>query len=76
MNRKATFIGIALLVGMLGTAVATAQSFPPTSPKAQEIEALVNKAAVLIDGKGKASFSEFRMKGTEAVPRGYLFVRL
>jgi methyl-accepting chemotaxis protein len=62
---KATFTGIALLAGMFGTTVASAQSSPPASPKAQEIEALVNKAAVLIDAKGKASFSEFRIKGTE-----------
>jgi methyl-accepting chemotaxis protein len=62
---KATFIGIALLAGMFSTTVASAQSSPPTSPEAQEIEALVNKAAVLIDAKGKASFSEFRIKGTE-----------
>lgn len=62
---KATFIGIALLAGMFSTTEASAQSSPPTSPKAQEIEALVNKAAVLIDAKGKASFSEFRIKGTE-----------
>jgi cytochrome c len=62
---KATFIGIALLAEMFSTTVASVQSSPPTSPKAQEIEALVNKAAVLIDAKGKASFSEFRIKGTE-----------
>jgi signal transduction histidine kinase len=62
---KATFIGIALLAAMFRTTVASAQSSPPTSPKAEEIEALVNKAAVLIDAKAKASFSEFRIKGTE-----------
>ena len=54
----------ALLAGIFCT-VANAESSPPPSPKAQQVEALVNKAAASIDAKGKAAFSEFRMKGTE-----------
>jgi cytochrome c len=65
MNRRITIIGIALLVGVFGTTVAIAGSSPPASPKAREVEALVNKAAVLVDAKGKTAFSEFRMKGSE-----------
>ena len=64
MSGKLMLIAVALLAGMFGT-VANAQSSPPPSPKAQEVEALVNNAGALIDAKGKAAFSEFRMKGTE-----------
>ena len=65
MRLKTMSIGIVLLAGMLGTAVAIAQPSPPASPRAQEVEALVNKAAALIDAEGKAALSEFRTKGTE-----------
>ena len=37
---------------------------PPTSPEAKRIEALVNKAAALVDEKGKDAFAEFRKPGT------------
>jgi cytochrome c len=62
---KAMSIGIAFFAAVLSTTSAMAQSSPPPSSKAQETEALVNKAAVLIDAKGRAAFSEFRVKGTE-----------
>src|SRR5215471_5887423 len=65
MNRMVTFVGIVLLVVALGTTVAMAQSSPPPSQGAQQVEALVNKAAVLVDAKGKTAFSEFRMMGSE-----------
>ena len=42
-----------------------AQEPPPTSEKAKKIEALVNKAAALIESKGKAIFPEFRKKDSE-----------
>src|SRR5262249_51158455 len=48
MSPKTMFTGIALLAGMLGTAMTFAQSSPPPSPREQEVEALVNKAAALI----------------------------
>jgi cytochrome c len=35
------------------------------SERAKQVEALVNKAAALIDGKGKAAFSEFSENGSE-----------
>jgi hypothetical protein len=41
-----------------------AESSPPTSPRAQEVEALVEKAAALIDANGQAAFTQFRTKGT------------
>jgi signal transduction histidine kinase len=63
--RLTTSAAIVLLAGMLGSAVAIARSSPPPSPRAQECEALVNKAAALIDAKGRAAFSELRTKGSE-----------
>ena len=65
----------AALVTMLMVNPVNAQQSPPTSEKAKQIEALVNKAAALIESKGKAIFSEFRTKDTEWF-RGdtYLFV--
>ena len=60
-----TSTAIVLLVGMLGSAAALAQSSPPPSPKARACEALVNKAAALIDAEGKAAFSELRTKDSE-----------
>jgi cytochrome c len=38
---------------------------PPMSPEAKRIEVLVNKAAALVDEKGKAAFVEFRKPGSE-----------
>jgi cytochrome c len=65
----------AALVTMLMVNPANAQQSPPTSQKAKQIEALVNKAAALIESKGKASFPEFRKKGTEWFSGDtYLFV--
>jgi len=65
MRSKAMPVAIAFLAAVLGTTSAIAQSSPPPSPQSQETEALVNKAAALVDAKGRAAFSEFRAKGTE-----------
>ena len=66
MTRTMFLIAIFLLAGPFGVASpAFSQSSPPPSEKAKQIEALVNKAAALIDSKGKAAFSEFRVKGSE-----------
>ena len=46
-------------------AAVVAQSSPPPSPRAAEVEALVNKAAAEINAKGRAAFAEFRGKGSE-----------
>jgi cytochrome c len=53
------------LVTMAMVNPTNAQQSPPRSEKAKQIEALVNKAAALIDSKGKAAFSEFRVKDSE-----------
>ncbi len=65
----------AALVAMLMVNPVNAQKSPPTSEKAKQIEAMVNKAAALIESKGKAIFPEFRKKDSEWF-RGdtYLFV--
>jgi len=38
---------------------------PPESPRAKEVKALVEKAAVLTDQHGKAAFAEFRKPNSE-----------
>ena len=65
MSRKALSVRIALLASLLVTTLANSQSSPPPSPQARQTEALVNRAATLIDAKGKAALSEFRVKGSE-----------
>ena len=44
---------------------ARSQQSPPASEKAKQIEAMVNKAAALVDKEGKAAFSEFRTPNSE-----------
>lgn len=76
MIGNAFFAGLFVLAGLFGTlSPAFSQSSPPPSEKARQVEALVNKAAALIDSKGKAAFADFRVKGSEWF-RGdtYLFV--
>jgi cytochrome c len=52
-----------------------AQQSAPTSEKAKQIEALVNKAAAQIESKGRAIFAEFRTKDSEWFSGDtYLFV--
>ena len=52
-----------------------AQQSAPTSEKAKQIEVLVNKAAAVIESKGKAAFPEFRKKDTQWFSGDtYLFV--
>ncbi len=50
---------------MLSAAPLLAQENPPMSDRAKQVEALVEKAAVLIDKNGKAAFAEFRKKDSE-----------
>lgn len=57
---------LCIFLGLPGTASpAFSQQSPPTSERARQVEALVDKAATVIDSNGKASFSEFRKKGGE-----------
>lgn len=55
----------AALISLSTANLATAQQAPPASAKARQVEALVAKAAVLIDSKGKAVFPEFRVKNSK-----------
>jgi cytochrome c len=59
------FIPSFLLLVMLATRCAWSQETPPPSPEVTRIEALVNKAAAIVEQKGPAAFSEFRQRGSE-----------
>jgi signal transduction histidine kinase len=62
------FKQIAILAGLAMAAMAgsaSAQQRPPASGKAKQIEAMVDKAAALIDRTGKAAFADFRKKDSE-----------
>ena len=66
MNAKAFVAGLFVLVGLLTSgSSAFAQQSPPDSDKAKQIVALVDKAAALVNAKGKAAFAEFRKNGSE-----------
>jgi len=55
-----------VLAGLVGVVPsAFSQEAPPPSAKAKQIVALVDKAAALIDSKGKAAFAEFRNAGSQ-----------
>jgi cytochrome c len=67
VGREAMLLRALLFVGivMTWTNSALAEDQPPSSPEAKRLEALVNKAAALVDAEGKDAFSEFRQKGSE-----------
>jgi cytochrome c len=66
MNGKMLSAAFFVAAGWLAMAsLAFAQQSPPESAKAKQIEALVNKAAALVESQGKAAFSEFRKKDSE-----------
>lgn len=54
-----------LVLAMVSGQAAWSQGSPPPSAEAKRIEALVNKAAALVESKGKAAFTEFRQRGSE-----------
>jgi cytochrome c len=65
MKRRVFFARVSLLASSLGVAsLVFSQSSPPTSEKTDQTKALVNKAAALIESKGKAAFPELRVKGS------------
>jgi cytochrome c len=76
MNGKALFTSLLLLIALIcRVSPAFSQASPPTSETAKQTEALVDKAAALIDAKGKAAFPGFRIKGSEWFHEDtYLFV--
>ena len=57
-------IFIALTTIVIASPVISQQS-PPTSEQAKRIEAMVNKAAALVETQGKAAFPEFRKRDSE-----------
>ena len=61
LSRMALVAVLAMTIGH----PALSQDQPPSSAEAKRIEALVNKAAAIVDAKGKAALSEFREKGSE-----------
>lgn len=64
--RARTQIQSLLVVGVLALvpSEALAQAAPPDSPGSRKIVALVEKAAELVNARGKAAFDEFRKKGS------------
>jgi len=50
---------------LLAANSAYSQSSPPASDQAKRIQTLVERAAALVDNKGKEAFSEFRQRGSE-----------
>ena len=67
-------ISIAVATAVIASPVSSQQS-PPTSEQAKHIEAMVNKAAALVEDQGKAAFSEFRRRDSEWwFGNTYLFV--
>ena len=59
--RRLFAVGVLALI----PSAALAQTAPPDSPGSRKIVALVEKAAALVDARGKAAFDEFRKKGSE-----------
>lgn len=62
MNASALLVGLALTTVIATTSPVFSQQGPPPSERANQVEALVTKAAALIDSKGKAAFADFRKK--------------
>jgi cytochrome c len=60
---KALFVGFTILLAAASSVFA--QQAPPPSEKVKQTEALVTRAAALIDKNGKAAFAEFRKKDSE-----------
>lgn len=54
-----------VVVAIVSRQSAWCQDQPPVSAETRRIEALVNKAAALVDEKGTAAFTEFRQRGSE-----------
>ena len=54
-----------VLVGLMMPSNAQSQEAPPPSEKAKQIEDLVNRAAALVDQRGRAAFDEFRKRGSQ-----------
>ena len=53
------------LAVLMATVGCTASRQPPESRQAQRIEAMVDKAAALVERQGKAAFAQFRTRDSE-----------
>ena len=62
MTWKALFAAFVVLSMVASPALSQA---PPDSEKAKQVVALVEKAAAMIESKGKAAFPDFRKTGSE-----------
>ncbi len=62
MRRAVIFMAVA---AMLVVPLVAAQESPPASEEARRIEVMVNKAAALVELKGKAAFAQFRVRDSE-----------
>jgi signal transduction histidine kinase len=64
---QALFRIVAVLCALFvfGTNSVYSQSSPPNSDQAKRVQMLVDRAAELVNTKGKEAFSEFRQRGSE-----------
>lgn len=62
---RRNFVYAGLLFAVITSASAQQAQQHPTSAQAKQIEAMVDKAAALVNKKGKAAFDEFRKDGSE-----------
>jgi len=78
MKRLLAIVAIAVLALLVPGIVlghSTALPQPPNSPEAKRVEALVNRAAEVVNQQGKAAFPAFRKKGSQWYAGDvYLFV--
>jgi signal transduction histidine kinase len=63
MLKQILFLSALAMAAATGSA--NSQQSPPASEKAKQVEAMVEKAAALIDKNGKAAFAEFRKQDSE-----------
>jgi len=65
MRANVSFTVLLILAALLaGYQPAFAQQSPPQSAEANKLVLMVQRAAVLVESRGKAIFSEFRKSGT------------
>jgi len=56
---------LVIVFAMVSSLSAWSQGSPSESAEARRVEALVNKAAALVESKGTGAFTEFRQRGSE-----------
>jgi cytochrome c len=58
-------LALAAVAAVVNATPVSSQQSPPTSEQGKRIEAMVNKAATLVESQGKAAFAEFRKRDSE-----------